>query len=173
MAKAAAQGVGFIGMKPMAGGFLDQERQQPINGMAALKWILQDPNLTTCIPGFTSFEHLTNSSGIMTDLTLTPEETEHLELAGLEAGLYCNQCEMCIPQCPKRLPIPSIMRSFMYTYGYGELEKARELLDAYNIGSDPCRGCTGCTVTCKKGFPVAERIEDVSRLADVPRDFLT
>ncbi|MBA7537189.1 hypothetical protein ES705_29456 [subsurface metagenome] len=60
----------------------------------------------------------------------------------------------------------------MYTYGYRGLEEARELLDAYNVTSDPCRGCTGCTVNCKKGLPVADRIGDVSRLTDVPRDFL-
>jgi len=173
MTRAAAKGVGFIGMKPMAGGFLDPERQHPINGRAALKWILQDPNLTTCIPGFTSFDHLNNAKEILTDLTLTPEEINDIEMAKLFAGLYCDGCRECIPQCPKRLPIPEIMRSYMYTYGYRGLEEARELLDAYNVTSDPCRGCAGCTVNCKKGLPVADRIGDVSRLTDVPRDFLT
>jgi predicted aldo/keto reductase-like oxidoreductase len=173
MARAAAKGVGFIGMKPMAGGYLDQERQQPINGKAALKWSMMNPAMTTCIPGFTSFDHLNNARDILTDLTLTPDEIKHLELAGLEAGLYCNQCQECIPQCPRRLPIPDIMRSYMYTYGYRELDKARELLDDCMVGSDPCRGCTGCNVICKKGFPVADRIADVCRLTDVPRDFLT
>jgi predicted aldo/keto reductase-like oxidoreductase len=173
MNKAAIEGVGFIGMKSMAGGFLDRERQYPIDGKAALKWILQDPNLTACIPGFTTFDHFYNARDVLRDLTLTQEEMDHIELARLEAGLYCNQCEECIPQCPKRLPIPAIMRSYMYTYGYRELEKARELLDDYNVGPDPCHGCPECTVNCKKGFIVADRIADVSRLAEVPRDFIS
>ena len=173
MAMAAEKGVGFIGMKTIAGGFLDKEKQKPVNGAAAMKWVLQDPNLTTCIPGFTSFEQLENAGIILTDLTITPEEQNDLEMARIETGLYCNACRECLPQCPKGLPIPAIMRSYMYTYGYGESEKARQLLDQHRVQSDPCKGCRECTVTCRKGFPVAERIADVSRLTAIPEDFLT
>ena len=115
MARAASQGIAFIGMKNMAGGYLDKERTRPVNGKAALKWALQDPSLTTCIPGFTSFDHLNQAVEVMTDLTLSPEEIKDLEMAGLEAGLYCNACGACMGQCPKGLPIPDIMRSYMYT----------------------------------------------------------
>ncbi len=173
MARGAEQGIGFIGMKTMAGGFLDQERQIPVNGKAALKWALQDQNLTTCIPGFTAFNELQEDAGILTDLTLTPEEQEHIRRSEMITGLYCNQCGQCREQCPKGLPIPDMMRSYMYTYGYGELRQARDLLDEARVQPDPCRDCGGCTVSCIKGFPVAERIADVSRLSDVPYDFLT
>jgi succinate dehydrogenase/fumarate reductase-like Fe-S protein len=65
------------------------------------------------------------------------------------------------------------MRSYMYAYGYGEMQKARETLDEYGVQENPCAGCTGCTVKCTKGFPVAERIADISRIKNVPFDFLT
>lgn len=173
IAEAAAKGMGFIGMKSMAGGFLDKEKQKPINGKAALKWILQDPNLTTCIPGYTSFDHINQAVEVLTDLTLTPEELSDIEMARTEAGLYCNQCGECIPQCPLGLPIPGIMRSYMYAYGYGEMKKARETLDVHNVQDNPCSGCTECSVVCTKGFHIADRIADVSRLKNVPSDFLT
>ena len=38
-------------MKTMAGGFFDRDRTKPINCKAALKFVLQDENITTAIPG--------------------------------------------------------------------------------------------------------------------------
>ena len=173
MADAALAGIGFIGMKNMAGGYLDKGKTKPVNGKAALKWALQDPHLATCIPGFSTFDQLELDAEIMTDLELTPDELQELEIAGKEMGLFCQGCSKCRGQCRKGLPIPEIMRSYMYAYGYGEMQKARETLDEYHVQADPCAGCTACTVNCTKGFPVAERIADVSRLKEVPEDFLT
>ncbi len=173
MADGAKAGIGFIGMKTMAGGFMDKEKTKPVNAKAALKWALRDPHLTTCIPGFTAFEQLQLDKDIMTDLELTPEELEYLELSSGMAGLYCQGCRKCSGECSKGLPVPAIMRSYMYAYGYGEMQKARETLDEYGVQADPCAGCTVCTVQCSKGFPVAERIADISRIKEVPFEFLT
>ncbi|HEC44495.1 MAG TPA: oxidoreductase [Bacteroides sp.] len=172
IADAAKAGIGIIGMKNMAGGFLDEEKQKPVNGKAALKWALRDPHVTTCIPGFTTFDELEQDIEIMTDLELTIEEMKELELAGEEMGLYCQGCTQCLSGCRKGLPIPEIMRSYMYAYGYGEMQKARDTLDEYRVQSDPCKGCTECSVSCAKGFPVADRVKNVSRLIDVPEDFI-
>ena len=64
------------------------------------------------------------------------------------------------------------MRAFMYTYGYRQVEKASVVLDELAVAANPCGDCTGCEVKCVKGFPVQERIADVSRLAGVPRDLI-
>jgi predicted aldo/keto reductase-like oxidoreductase len=173
MADAAAAGVGFIGMKNMAGGFMDKEETKPVNGSAALKWAMQDPNLTTCVPGFTTFDQLEEDLKIMTDLELTPQDLKDLEIAGEEMGMYCQGCSACRPQCKKGLHVPDIMRSYMYAYGYRNMQKARENLDEYLSLSDPCGDCDACTVRCAKGFPVRERITDIGRILEVPGDFLT
>jgi len=152
---------------------MDKEKTKPVNGVAALKWAMQDTHITTCVPGFTTFEQLEQDLKILTDLELSPEELNDLEIAGGEMGMYCQGCMQCLGQCKNGLPIPDIMRSYMYAYGYGEMQKARLTLDKYHVGIDPCAGCTECTVTCSKGFPVAERIADVSRIKEVPEDFLT
>lgn len=173
MADAACEGIGFIGMKTMAGGFFDREKTKPVNAKAALKWALQDPNLTTCIPGFTAFDQLQMDTEIMTDLEIIPEELKELEISQDVIGMYCQGCYQCVGQCSKGLPVPEIMRSYMYAYGYGEMQKARYTLDEYGVHADPCKDCKECTVTCAKGFPVAERIADVSRIRTVPYEFLT
>ncbi len=65
MAYAAKAGVGFIGMKSQAGSYWDKERTQPINSDAALKWVLQNENITSVVSGMTNFEELTKNIALM------------------------------------------------------------------------------------------------------------
>jgi predicted aldo/keto reductase-like oxidoreductase len=172
IAKAAKAGVGIIAMKTMAGGFLDKARTKPVNCVAALKWVLQDENVTTAIPGVTTFDMLAENLRVNEDLTMSDTEKADLAYAGGERGLYCQGCERCVDECRKGLPIPDMMRAFMYTYGYGSPALGRELLQSLNVDSEPCRDCSDCPVECSKGFNVHEQIADISRLRDVPEDFL-
>ncbi len=71
------------------------------------------------------------------------------------------------------LPIPDLMRSYMYVYGYRNLVEAQDLLVSLNLPSQLCRDCGSCPVKCTSGFDVSARIRDVVRLLGVPRDFLT
>ncbi|MDX9904108.1 MAG: aldo/keto reductase, partial [Bacteroidales bacterium] len=126
--KAVAAGMGIVAMKTMAGGWLDRERTQPVNAPAALKWVLSNPNVHTTIPGITAFDQLTTDLKVMRDIALTSdEEAILLAQAGLQ-GLFCNACSNCTPGCSRQLPIPELMRAYMYAYGYGNLAMASELL---------------------------------------------
>ena len=172
IAKATAAGLGIVGMKTMAGAFLDKERKKPINCKAALKWVLQDPNVTTTIPGITTFEQLAENSSVNSDITMTPEEQTALAQSKTETGLFCPGCTDCTGQCRKSLPVRDLMRAYMYAYGYAEPSMAKELLHDLALSSTPCVDCDSCTVECAHGFAVRDRISDVSRLADVPAEFL-
>jgi predicted aldo/keto reductase-like oxidoreductase len=158
-------------MKTQAGAYWDREKQQKINMRAALKWVLNDENVTTAIPGFTTFDQLKEDFSVVTDITLTPEDLADLRLGEQAAGLYCQQCGQCVPGCPKRLPIPDLMRSYMYAYGYRNLQAAHELVASLAIEAEPCGSCGSCTAVCAKGFDVADRVRDISRLRGVPGDF--
>jgi len=170
--KAVKAGLGVIVMKTMAGGHLDKENQHPVNARAALKWAMQNPNVTTSIPGFTSFDQLEDDLSVARDITLTEEEKNELTLAS-QNTMYCDGCSLCVEQCRKSLPIPDLMRAYMYTYGYRETMKARDLLEQLEVTPDVCITCGECTVSCVKGFAVAEKITDVTRLLTVPEEFLT
>ena len=172
IAEGAAYGLGFVAMKTMAGGFLDKDQTEPVNTKAALKWALLDENICTAIPGFTSFEHMDESFSVMEKLKMTKQEEKDLEFARDYAGLYCNACNQCDGQCQKNLPIPEIMRSYMYTYGYKDMSKAKELLADMGVKNDPCSSCDKCTVTCVKNFAVGEKVQSVSRIMDVPDEFI-
>ncbi|MCX6137659.1 MAG: aldo/keto reductase [Ignavibacteriales bacterium] len=172
IASAAKAGIGIVAMKTMAGGYLDKERKKPVNCKAALKFVLQDENVTTSIPGITTFEHLAENAAVNEELTMTGDEKESLSLGKLEGGLYCQGCEQCSANCKKGLPIPEIMRAYMYAYGYANAAMGHELLAELDLGSNPCGDCGRCTAVCSKGFAVSEKIADISRLVDVPYEFI-
>lgn len=172
IALANDKGLGIICMKPMAGAFMDAERQRPLNCKAALKWVLQDQNVHTTIPGITTFEMLAENFSVMEDLEMNAEEKAHLEEAKLMAGIYCGGCDECTRQCKQQLPVHQIMRAYMYAYGYKHYENAYSLMAELGLSSDPCSGCDGCTVKCPKDVLVADRIAGVSKLMGLPGDML-
>jgi predicted aldo/keto reductase-like oxidoreductase len=169
---AARAGMGIIAMKTMAGGWLDRERTRPVNAPAALKWVLSNTNVTTTIPGITAFDHLTTDLKLMTDITLTTAEKEDLMAAGECQGLYCNACSRCMKECREKLPIPELMRAYMYAYGYGDLAMASELIVTTTVSDDPCAGCNVCSASCVRGFDLKKKITDIARLRNVPYDML-
>lgn len=173
IAEAANAGIGIIAMKTMAGGFMDRERKIPVNCKAALKFVMQDENITTSIPGITNFDQLKENSSVNRDLVMTDKEKADLViLNNPQGGLYCQGCETCLAKCSKRLPIPDLMRAYMYTYGYNDSRQAQVLLADLGLKGNPCGDCKECTVVCTKNFAVAEKITDVMRLTTVPEEFL-
>jgi len=172
IALAAEKGIGIVAMKVMAGGFLDKEQKQPVNYTAALKWVLQDENVHTTIPSILNLEQLQMNASVLKDIVLTDLEKNDLITAGLQAGLYCDGCQKCTVNCAKNLPIAELMRAYMYSYGYKQSQKAKDLLLTLNYGSNPCSDCSTCSAECVKGFDVAGKISEVSRLTEVPREFL-
>jgi predicted aldo/keto reductase-like oxidoreductase len=172
IAYAAEAGVGIVAMKTQAGAFLDRERTIPINHKAAIKWVLADTNVHTAIPGFNNFQEMEMFLSVMGDLTLTPEEEADLDSARLQAGLYCQQCGRCVPQCPHGVSVPAYMRAFMYAYGYKKPGKAKETIAEVFPKHLPCKDCASCQITCSMGFDVKNRLLDVARLRSIPDDFL-
>ncbi len=171
--KAAGAGIGIVAMKTLAGGgYLDRERTLPMNTTAAIKWVLSNPDVHTTIPGMTNFDQLELNEKILTDITLTDNEKSDLVAAKSEPGLFCSGCRKCLASCRHNLPVPDLMRAYMYAYGYMSPSVAKSLLEELGINSDPCSSCETCSVSCSNNFQVKEKIADVSRLVNVPGEFL-
>lgn len=174
MKYAARKGLGIIGMKTMAGVYWDKDKKQPINTRAALKWVLQNENIHTTIPDCSSFDELHQDIDIMADIGLTDEELRDLDPPAGETttGLYCQQCNKCLTQCPENLDIPTMMRSYMYAYGYKNLNLARHTMDRIDQHGLACEGCNECLVNCTMGFNVRGKILDISRIKEIPEDMI-
>jgi predicted aldo/keto reductase-like oxidoreductase len=171
---AADAGLGIIGMKNMAGAYWDKEKTQPINTIAALKWVLRNENIHTVIPDCANYDHLDKDLAIMGEMELTEKEKNDLNPPSedLASGLYCQQCHECISQCPENLDIPTIMRSYMYAYGYKNLEQARQTIDLANLSGEPCKDCMACQVSCAMNFNIREKINDIARIREIPPDLI-
>ncbi len=174
ISKASKAGIGIVAMKTMAGGgFFDKEKTKPINTTAALKWALSNPDIHTTIPGMTEFDQLDLNVKILSNITLTDQEKNDLIVPTAETGLFCTSCNKCIPACPGNLPVPDLMRAYMYAYGYSNPAMAYSLLSELGTSDNPCRECEVCSVVCTKNFRIKEKITDISRLRNVPVEFLT
>jgi len=169
IARAAEAGIGIVGMKAILG-----RRQSPAaqNAAAALKWVLQDSNVHTIVPGFTAFEELETDLAVLENPSLTEDEKKTLQKEASLASLYCQGCRQCLKQCRDQLPVPDLMRAYMYTYGYRNLALAQDLLLSLNLPSRACEDCSQCSVKCSVGFNVSAKIKDVARLKDVPTEFI-
>ncbi|HCI56052.1 MAG TPA: aldo/keto reductase [Bacteroidales bacterium] len=174
ISKAAQAGIGIIAMKTLAGGgFLDKEKTKPMNTSAAIKWALSNPNISAAIPGMTTFDHLVSNLKVLADPVLTEAEKKDLLAIAKEPGMFCRDCKQCLASCPFNLPIPDLMRAYMYAYGYSNLKMAYELLGQLGTGITPCVNCKECTVNCSNNFNVREKITDVSRIVGIPADLIT
>jgi predicted aldo/keto reductase-like oxidoreductase len=171
--KANEAGIGIVAMKTIpGGGFLDKEKTKPLNTTAAIKWALSNPNVSTTIPGMTAFDQLDLNVKILENITMTDQEKKDILIASAEQGLFCTGCSSCLRTCPLNLPVPDLMRAYMYAYGYSNPAMAFDLLGDLGTGSSPCSDCTICKVKCSNNFNVKEKIADISRLTNVPADFI-
>ncbi len=169
---AAGKGIGIVAMKTQAGVYWDKEKLNPINMKAALKWSLQNKNIHTSIPGFTTFDQLNLDLQVMKDLTLTGQEIIDLRLKEKYAGLYCRQCDSCTGQCSKGVDIPTLMRSYMYAFGYKNLLHAKDTLADIDLKNLPCNDCSECEVKCSVGFDIKGKINEIAKIDSIPDTFL-
>jgi predicted aldo/keto reductase-like oxidoreductase len=174
IAYAADKGMGIIAMKTITGESWMTGTQKAVSDpRAALKWVLQNENIHTSVPGISTFDQLETDLSIMEDLTLTPEEKKNLELARAnhKDSLFCQGCGTCLEQCSIAPDIPTLMRCYMYTYGYRDLALAARNIESVKDNPIACADCSSCVVKCPMGFDIKERALDIIRLRDFPPEF--
>jgi predicted aldo/keto reductase-like oxidoreductase len=164
IAYAKENGVAIVAMKTQ-GGARREGGSAPFNHKAALKWVLNHEGVCTSIPGMTTFEQLDLNFSVMEDLTLTNEEKKDLKLSSLDSGGYCQNCRACVPQCPHKVEIPTLMRAVRYSEGYGNLSQAEWTLNMLpeNHGLEACRSCSDCQVNCKHGMHIDRNVKTLKK----------
>jgi predicted aldo/keto reductase-like oxidoreductase len=158
---ASQKGVGIVAMKTQGGRRLQESSSLEINHQAALKWVLNDENVCTAIPGMTTFEQLDLNMGVMDDLALSEKEQKDLRMAASMRGtLFCQNCGFCVTTCSRRVEIPKLMRSYMYAKGYGNHVQARTTIAEIpeKKGLFVCRDCSNCSAFCRRGIDIGSRV---------------
>jgi len=166
--QAARAGKGIVAMKIMAGGFRRLKPDDPAykslkkdGGMlAALKWVIHNPNVHTTIPSMTDMDQLDENLKAMSQPFGAPDEK--LLAAQLEhiTPLYCRMCGKCEGTCREGLPVADILRFVTYADGYGQFALGRErfLEMSPEHTNVKCSQCPDCTVECPYGVAVTARL---------------
>jgi hypothetical protein len=177
LAQAHQAGIGIVGMKVMAGGYRVMPfypTQEATRNMlrkegallAALKWVLKNPNVDTTIPSMVDMDELQENMAAMSS-AYTPAD-EKLLAARLELirPLHCRMCGACAGLCPKGLPVCDMLRILTYADGYRQFPMARERfleLDE-RVRNVRCADCPECAVRCPNGVDVAGRLRRAQEL---------
>ncbi|MDR1407475.1 MAG: aldo/keto reductase [Tannerella sp.] len=174
IARGVKAGVGFIAMKTMTGAAEDTEGKKKIDARACLKWAWQNENITTIIPGFSNFDELDECLAAVKSPVLTENEKQYLAMLGTQEMMFCQQCGKCRDMCVEHLPIPDMMRAYMYAYGYKNASLSKETLVELNLPEKTCSKCgKNCKVKCTSGFDVARKIAAVTPVLHVPDALLS
>ena len=166
--EAAQAGKGIVAMKVMAGGARrlqpgdpNLKRLQADGGMlAALKWVLRNPNVGTTIPSMTDMEQLDqNLKATANPFSAADRKILTAQLERI-APLYCRMCGECNGTCRQGLPVADVLRFLTYADGYGQFALGREnfLQLPPQQAAVKCGDCPGCTVECPYGVKVSERL---------------
>jgi hypothetical protein len=167
---AAAAGIGILAMKTQAGGrqLPNQDalakHESAIQHKAMLKWALRHEAVTTAIPGYTSYQHMTDLIYVGTGLDYTEDEKRFLADGNLQVGLgFCRQCGSCLASCPRGADVPTLMRTHMYAAQYANFAQARMTLGGIRPerGLRACAICSTCMARCVNAVDIAYRIEDL------------
>lgn len=160
IARAAKAGIGIIAMKTQAGGYTTEAMGKVSPHQAALKWVLQDTNVSTTIPGMKDMSMLKEDISVM-GMKLTSADTEILErYSKAVRGSYCHLCARCEPTCPRGVTISNINRSLMYAESYGSFALARETYNEIEptASAGVCGSCRNCVARCHNGIDIADKM---------------
>jgi predicted aldo/keto reductase-like oxidoreductase len=150
IAKAAQKKIGIIAMKTQAGGYVTDALGPISPHRAALKWVLQDKNVTAAIPGMRDLTELREDVGAMGLKFSYFDELVLQRYGAAVSPYYCHFCGQCESSCPNGVAISTINRSIMYAEAY----RSRELsLATYReipatASASVCLDCQTCVARC-------------------------
>lgn len=166
IARAAAAGVGIIAMKTQAGGYATEALGKISPHQAALKWALQNPNVTCAIPGMKDLAELREDVAVMGMPFRTADARILERYAAAVQPYYCTMCGTCEGGCPRGVEISTVNRSLMYAQGYKSRELAlatyREIPAASSAAA--CGDCAECSARCVNGLDIAAKMAQARKL---------
>ncbi len=145
--------VGFIAMKPMAGGMVD-------NARIAFKYLLQFKEVLA-IPGIERIEEIEEIYAFYQGkATMTAAEKQ--EMKEIKEGLgkhFCHRCDYCQP-CTTGIPISMIMTSGSF---YKRLPVERffdQMMATAMKKAGDCSECGECEKRCPYNLPIRDKIKE-------------
>ncbi len=157
IAKCAEKGIGFIDMKPLAGGAIE-------DATLALRYVCANDNVTITIPGMAELAELDQNLAAVNDTTpLTDADFARMDAIRKELGThFCRRCNYCAP-CTVGISIPSCFLFQGYLQRYGLADWAKGRYAAMSIKASACIGCGACEGRCPYSLPIRDMLKKVAQ----------
>jgi predicted aldo/keto reductase-like oxidoreductase len=157
IAKCAEKNIGFIAMKPLAGGAIEDVT-------LALRFLCANENVTVVIPGMAEIKEAEQNLAAVENIApLTQGELASMDAVRKDLGThFCRRCNYCAP-CTAGISIPAVflMEGYLSRYGLADWAKMRYAGMA-KTASD-CIECGVCETRCPYQLPIREMMKSVAK----------
>lgn len=160
IAKCKEKNIGFICMKPLAGGAIE-------DAQTALRFVVSNPNVTVVIPGMAEEKEIAQNVAATVDTTaLTLQEQERIAQIRASLGTnFCRRCNYCAP-CAAGINIPAVFLFEGYYSRYDLKDWAAERYAALNKKASDCIGCGACEERCPYRLPIRQMMKKVAAVLE-------
>ena len=157
IAKCAEKGIGFIDMKPLAGGAIE-------DATLALRYVCANDNVTITIPGMAELSELDQNLAAVNDTTpLTDADFARMDAIRKDLGThFCRRCNYCAP-CTVGISIPNCFLFQGYLQRYGLADWAKGRYEAMSVKASACIGCGACEGRCPYSLPIRDMLKKVAQ----------
>jgi predicted aldo/keto reductase-like oxidoreductase len=147
------RGIGFIVMKPLAGGMLD-------DASIAFKYLLQFPDVVA-IPGIEKVREIEEIARIYeASPRLTAADRRKMQKMRDELGTrFCRRCDYCQP-CQQGIPISLVMTFPTFVKRLPPDWYLRGFVTEGMAKAATCIECGECEARCPYGLPIREMLKE-------------
>ena len=151
--KCAEKNIGFIDMKPLAGGAIE-------DATLALRYVCSNPDVTVVIPGMAEVRELEQNLAASSNTEpLADEELKAMDKVREQLGTdFCRRCNYCAP-CTVGINIPSVFLFAGYLQRYDLADWAKDRYSTLKVKASACIGCGKCEPRCPYHLPIREKLK--------------
>ena len=153
IAQCAKNNIGFICMKPLAGGAIE-------DSVVAMRFIASNPDVTVVIPGMADIAEIEQNAESVSNTTPLTDE-EKIKIADVKERLgtnFCRRCNYCAP-CTAGINIWTVLLLEGYYSRYDLKDWASARYAGLDKTASDCIGCGVCESRCPYNLPIREMLK--------------
>ena len=153
IAQCTEKNIGFIAMKPLAGGAIE-------DATLAMRFCCANENMTVVIPGMAEEKEIAQNIAAVEDLSpLTADELSKMQNYRNTLGTeFCRRCNYCAP-CSEGISIPAVFLMEGYFSRYDLKDWAIKRYMALDKKASDCIGCGACEDRCPYNLPIRKMLK--------------
>ena len=158
IARCTRRNIGFIAMKPLAGGAIE-------NAETAIRFITANPAVSVVIPGMaTTTEAQQNIAAAENTAALTAQEQAEMEAIRKSLGNnFCRRCNYCAP-CAAGINISAVFLMEGYYNRYDLKDWAVARYAGFEHKASECLECGVCESRCPYNLPIREMLKNAVKI---------